>query len=70
MLNIEKLNLESTKFKSQSIGIISQVRTISKMRVKFSATIYDPLYGIKLSSNTMKNIDKKLISYYTTTKVH
>ena len=64
MNNVKVIAQESKKFKKQSVGITSQVRTLSKIRIKFPSNRFDPLYNIRLDSETLNKIRQALRSYY------
>lgn len=61
----KKMQSEIKRMKSGSIALVSQITTISKIRV------YDPMYpldtlsGIRLSAESMDKLDAKLKSLYT-----
>ncbi len=52
------------KFKLGSIALIDQITTISKMRICQPVTKDDPLYGIKLTSAELDEIDIGLKNLY------
>lgn len=64
MNNVKVIAQESKKFKKQSVGITSQVRTLSKIRIKFPSNRFDPLYNIRIDSETLNKIRQALRSYY------
>lgn len=54
--------------KEGSVAVMNQIRTISKMRVSEPRDSYDILYGIKLSSAGMDQVDKKITEMFTKVK--
>lgn len=64
MNNVKVIAQESKKFKKQSVGITSQVRALSKIRIKFPSNRFDPLYNIRIDSETLNKIRQALRSYY------
>lgn len=48
-----------------SIALVSQITTISKLRIYTPKTNYDALANIKLSNKSLDEIDKKLKELYT-----
>lgn len=62
---MESIGTELSKMKMGSIALVSQIKTISKMRVKNPTNMNDVLYGIKLSTSNMTAIDEKIIEIYT-----
>lgn len=62
--NVEVIARESQKFKKQSIGVTSQVRTLSKIRIKFPSNRFDPLYNIRIDSGALDKIRQALRDYY------
>ncbi|WP_159459054.1 type II toxin-antitoxin system PemK/MazF family toxin [Megasphaera vaginalis (ex Bordigoni et al. 2020)] len=64
MNNVKVIAGESKKFKKQSIGITSQIRTLSKIRIKFPLNRFDPLYNIRVDSKTLDKISQALHNYY------
>lgn len=66
--NLETLNRiakELKKLKTGSVAQMSQIQTISKMRVQNPTNKQDILYGIKVSSDSLQAIDKKICEIYT-----
>ena len=63
MLNRTKR--EISKMKTGSIALVSQVRTISKIRIYDPKTNYDVLSNVKLSNEKLDLIDREIISLYT-----
>lgn len=63
--NVRKMADEISKMKHGSIALVSQITTVSKIR------IYDPLFpgdvlsNIRLSDESMEKLDKKVISLFT-----
>ena len=62
--NVEISAAESKKFQRQSIGITSQIRSLSKMRIYFPTNRFDPLYNIRVSKKTLLKINSAIKSYY------
>ncbi|WP_337366533.1 hypothetical protein [Phascolarctobacterium sp.] len=62
---LESIWNELSKMKMGSIALVSQIKTISKMRVKNPTSMNDVLYGIKLPTSNMTAIDEKIIEIYT-----
>lgn len=62
--NVKVIAQESKKFKKQSIGITSQIRTLSKIRIKFPSNRFDPLYNIRIDLGTLNKICQALRNYY------
>ena len=58
---LKKLEEELNKMKHGSIAYVHQITTISKQRI-FKTPI---LSGIKLSSNSLDNLDKTIIKLFT-----
>ena len=48
-----------------SIAVMNQIRTVSKMRIIDPTNKYDILYNLKLSTNNLNSIDKKMIELFT-----
>ena len=53
-----------SKLKQGSIANISQLTTVSKLRIKEPTTPQSVLYGIKVSERDMEQIEKALVSLY------
>ena len=66
--SFQAIALKISKIKLGSIAEMSQIRTVSKMRVKDPLDMYDVLYGIKMSPDNMTAIDNAIIHLYTMTK--
>jgi hypothetical protein len=62
---LQRTKKEISKMKSGSIALVSQVRTISKIRIYDPKTNYDVLSNIKLSNEKLDLIDSELIALYT-----
>lgn len=62
--NVETIAAESKKFQRQSIGVTSQIRSLSKMRIYFPINRFDPLYNIKVSEKTLSKINSAIEMYY------
>ncbi len=66
--NARKMEDEISRMKRGSIALVSQITTISKIR------IYDPLYpsdslsNIRISDDSLDQIDKKIIAMFTKNK--
>lgn len=61
----EKVIDEIDKMKLGSIALVSQITTISKMRIIKPQRTSDALSGICLNPETLDSIDKKIIELYT-----
>lgn len=48
-----------------SIAVMNQIRTVSKMRIIDPTNKYAILYNLKLSTNNLNLIDKKMIELFT-----
>lgn len=57
---LQKTMKKMQVLKHGSIAVMNQIRSISKMRIQDPCDKYDILYGLKLSSNTLDQIDKKI----------
>ena len=64
---LEKTMRKLQTLKHGSIVEMSQIRTVSKMRVSDPTDVYDILYGLKLSNNALDKIDAKLAQLYINT---
>ena len=62
---LRRMRSEVLKMKIGSIAIVSQVRTISKIRIYDPKTNYDILSNIKLSNEKLDLIDKEVIQNFT-----
>ena len=62
---LRRMRSEVLKMKIGSIAIVSQVRTISKIRIYDPKTNYDILSNIKLSNEKLDLIDKEVIQHFT-----
>lgn len=58
---LQKLNVEASKLKDNSTALLSQITTISKMRIFNNETFQN----IRLSNETMDKIDEGLKKLYT-----
>lgn len=58
--NSKLLQQEILSLKMGSIAKVEQIRTISKIRIYNPKNTHDPLYGIRLSKETMQAINTKL----------
>ncbi|MGP1411515.1 MAG: type II toxin-antitoxin system PemK/MazF family toxin [Peptoanaerobacter stomatis] len=66
-IKVKELNKCRNKIihlKQGGIALISQITTISKMRVKDPLNQKEPLYDIQLSNKTMEQIDKKITQLF------
>ena len=61
----QKIRDEINLMKTGSIALVSQITTISKMRIIKPKRTTDPLSGIRLSDATLDLIDDKIIKLYT-----
>lgn len=68
LASFQSIALKISKIKLGSIAEMSQIRTVSKMRIKDPLDRYDVLYGIKMSPSNMAAIDNAIIHLYTMTK--
>lgn len=66
---LEKISSKLSKMKLGSIAELSQIKTISKMRILDPKKQNDVLYGIKLPSENLGQIDTRLIQMYTNKKL-
>lgn len=62
---IKRMSTEVLKMKRGSIAIVSQIRTISKMRIYDPKTNYDILSNVKLSNEKLDLIDSEILRNYT-----
>lgn len=62
---IEKCRKEILKMKQGSIALISQITTISKLRIYDPKGNHDVLSGIKISKLSLDAIDSEIIKMYT-----
>lgn len=62
---LEKIKSELLHMNNGSIALVSQITTISKLRIYTPKTNYDALANIKLSNKSLDEIDKKLKELYT-----
>jgi mRNA-degrading endonuclease toxin of MazEF toxin-antitoxin module len=63
--SFHKIMNEINLMKSGSIALISQITTVSKIRIIKPKRTTDPLSGIRLSDETLNKIDEKIIELYT-----
>lgn len=63
-LMVKAMNKLKT-LKYGSIAVMNQIRTVSKMRIIDPTNEYDILYNLKLSTNNLNLIDKKIIELFT-----
>lgn len=63
-----KMKKEIDKMKQGSIALVSQITTISKIRIIDPKTTNDALSGIKMSNEALDKIDKCLKEHYTLNK--
>ena len=61
----KRMKKEVSKMKIGSIALVSQIRTISKIRIYDPKTNYDILSGVKLSSDKLDLIDREIIHNFT-----
>jgi len=62
--SLDQTSREISKMKEGSIGIINQIRPISKMRIYKPKSKNDALYNISISDDTLDTINEKLSQYY------
>lgn len=62
---IQRMKKEVQKMKIGSIALVSQVRTISKIRIYDPKTNYDILSNVKLSNEKLDMLDAEIIKLYT-----
>lgn len=62
---LKRLGIEVSKMKRGSIAIVSQIRTISKIRIYDPKTNYDILSNVKLSNEKLDLIDTEMVRNYT-----
>lgn len=60
----DKVQKEIDLMKSGSIGLVSQITTISKIRISKPLHYSDAFAGIKLSDGSLSKIDKKICELY------
>lgn len=65
---IHKINAEISKMKHGSIALVSQITTISKIRISDPRTSNGVLHGIKISTENLDLIDEKIKKLYTLNK--
>jgi hypothetical protein len=68
-LLIKKLKRELMKMKHGSIALVSQITTVSKIRIYDPKSNNDVLSGIKLSNENLDLIDAELLRLYTNTQI-
>lgn len=66
---LKKALTEIKKMKTGSIALISQIRTISKIRVYNPKNSYDTLNGVRVSAETLDKIDRAIADLYQNTKI-
>ncbi len=62
---LERMNKEISKMKRGSIALISQIRTISKIRIYDPKTNFDILSGVRLSNEKLNLLDQELLKNFT-----
>lgn len=50
--------------KPGSVAKVDQITTVSKMRISAPLKKNHPLYGVRLSSNDLEKIDRRLLELY------
>lgn len=65
---VNKMKKEISKMKSGSIALVSQITTVSKLRIYDPKHRNDVLTGIKLSNEKLDLIDAELLKLYTNVK--
>lgn len=63
-LMVKTMNKLKT-LKYGSIAVMNQIRTVSKMRIIDPTNEYDILYNLRLSTNNLNLIDKKIVELFT-----
>lgn len=66
---LRKALSEIQKMKTGSIALISQIRTISKIRIYNPKNSYDTLNGVRVSAETLDKIDKAIADLYQNPKI-
>lgn len=61
---LRKVNAELEKMKDGSIALMKQITTVSKARIFTPKKSGDSLYGISLSTQNMKKVNKRLQELY------
>lgn len=61
---LNKIISELDHMKKGSIALVSQIRTVSKMRIFDSRTVHDVLSGIKISPHNLDLISEKMRELY------
>lgn len=64
ILKAAKIKSELFTLKQGSIAKVQQITTVSKLRIYNPKSTSDPLYGIRLSTNTMKLINSKIKQFF------
>lgn len=62
---LKRMNNEVSKMKRGSIALISQIRTISKIRIYDPKTNFDILSGVRLSNEKLDLLDQELLKIFT-----
>lgn len=62
---INRMGVEVNKMKKGSIALVSQISTVSKIRIYDPKTNHDVLSGIKLSNEKLDIIDHEIVKFYT-----
>lgn len=62
---LNRMNDEVSKMKRGSIALISQIRTISKIRIYDPKTNFDILSGVRLSNEKLDLLDQELLKIFT-----
>ena len=66
---VNKMKREISKMKSGSIALVSQITTVSKLRIYDPKHRNDVLTGIKLQNEKLDLIDAELLKLYTNVKL-
>lgn len=65
MATVQKALVEISHMKAGSIALVSQITTISKVRIYNPITKHCTLHGIRLSNENMDELDNKIKELYT-----
>ena len=60
----DKIKAEINAMKKGSLALVSQITTVSKIRIVKPLKYTDPLAGIRLSDKSLDLIDKKICEFY------
>ena len=62
---ISNMHTELNKMKTGSIALVSQITTVSKIRIYNPKSVHQSLHGIRLSDSALNQIDAAIIRLYT-----